>query len=395
MRKTKKLLSAILISVIAVSLYAGIIYNGQEYTETDMPFSNDGGDMGYFVFSGTVNTVNSWNMRNLTINGVDYTNTWSSTMPTPVDGNRYFVYYNPKNKFAHFEINGTNDWSTGGGGDPEPIDTVAINLPYEHDGAEQIYFSTAGTINFINSWGMDTLTINGINYANVWSDVMPERIDGMYYIYYSTPLSYGHLELDGNNTVVLPEADTLSISLPYSFDGVGHHVLMTTDEIESISSWGSDSVNVNGMVITNIATSSLPEKIDGKYYIYYKGSQGGSHLEIAKYEQYPDVVTWNGQNYQKQVLPYVASGSTSQYVYVYGSIGNFSSTNMTLLEINGVDYTNQSSTTPPESIDGKYFIKYIPKNHHGSFEIYGMPESPVYILNIKVLLQSALLDNHN
>ena len=70
MNKASKLLYVILMSVIAVSLYAGIIYNGQEYTETDMPFAQDGNGIRYFVFSGSINYVNSWNMNSLTINGV-------------------------------------------------------------------------------------------------------------------------------------------------------------------------------------------------------------------------------------------------------------------------------------------------------------------------------------
>jgi hypothetical protein len=237
---------------------------------------------------------------------------------------------------------------------------------------------------------MDTLMINGVDYTNVWSDVMPERIDGMYYIYYRTSLSYGHVELAGNNTVPLPEADTLNVSLPYSFDGVGHHFFATTDDIESITSWETDSVSVNGMDITNQTRSDLPAKIDGKYYIYYKGTQGGSHLEIAKYEKYPDIVEWNGQGYSKVMMPYSTSGDAPQYVYVYGNVTDFTSSSMTLLEINGVNYTNMTSTTPPPSIDGKFFIKYIPKNRHGYFEINGTSEEIVYVLNIKLLLEGAL-----
>jgi hypothetical protein len=389
MKHHRKILAALLMSLIAVAMYAGIIYNGQEYTETDMPFTQDGNGVFYFVFSGTVNYVNSWNMSSLTINGVEYKNAWSSTMPAAVDGNKYFVVYNPKNKFGHFEIDGTNDWSNGGGDEPV-IDTVAIDLPYEHNGQDRVYLSTPGTINSINSWGMDTLMINGVDYTNIWSDVMPERIDGMYYIYYRTSLSYGHVELAGNNTVPLPEADTLNVSLPYSFDGVGHHFFATTDDIESITSWETDSVSVNGMDITNQTRSDLPAKIDGKYYIYYKGTQGGSHLEIAKYEKYPDIVEWNGQGYSKVMMPYSTSGDAPQYVYVYGNVTDFTSSSMTLLEINGVNYTNMTSTTPPPSIDGKFFIKYIPKNRHGYFEINGTSEEIVYVLNIKLLLEGAL-----
>ena len=253
------------------------------------------------------------------------------------------------------------------------------------------FFPTAGTINEINSWSLDTLLINGVDYTNSWSDVMPERVDGLYYIYYRSDVTYGHLEIDGNNTVVLPEADTVSVSLPFSFDGVGHHIFMTTDEIESISSWETDSVSVNGLDISNQTRTTMPEKIGGKYYIYYKGSQGGSHLEIAKYEPYPDVVSYNGQNYNKVTMPFTASGSTSQYVYVYGSVSNFYSSGVNLLEINGVNYTNQSSTVMPASVDGKYFIKYIPKNRNSYFEINGTGIEPVYVLNIKVFLESAIL----
>jgi Carbohydrate-binding module 64 len=388
MNTRKIILLVNLISMLITSAFAGIIYNGNEYTETDMPFSKDGSGIFYYVVSGTINSVNSWNMRSLTINGVSYTNTWSSTMPAPIDGKKYFIVYEPKNKFAHFEIDGTNDWSNGG--DPTAIDTIAIDLPYEHNGAERVCFSTPGTINFISSWGMDTLQINGVDYTNLWSDVMPERIDGMYYIYYSTELSYGHLELDGNNTVPLPEADTVDISLPFSFDGVGHHYFVTTEDIESISSWEADSVNVNGLVITNQTRTTMPAKVNGKYYIYYKGSQGNSHLEIAKYEEYPEIVNYNGQDYNKVLLPYSTSGATVQYVYTYGDIDYFTSSSMTLLEINGVNYTDQTSTTAPVSIDGKYFITYIPKNRHATFDMTGSNDERVYILNIKVFLQSAV-----
>ncbi|MEA2076809.1 MAG: hypothetical protein U9O95_02185 [Candidatus Marinimicrobia bacterium] len=387
MSKRKINLFIVLLSLFAVSAYAGIIYNGNEYTEKDMPFSQDGSGMQYFVVSGSISNVNSWNMRSLTINGTSYTNTWSSTMPAPVDGNKYFIIYDPKNKFAHFEIAGTNDWSSGS----TTIDTTEIDIPFTYDGKARTYFSTAGTINTVSSGSLDTLLINGVDYTNSWSDLMPERINGMYYIYYRSDLNYGHLEIDGSNTVPLPEADTLSISLPYSFDGVGHHYFVTTDEIESITSWETDSVNVNGMVITNQTHTTMPAKINGKYYIYYKGSQGGSHLEIAKYEPYPDVVSYNGQNYNKVMMPFTASGSTAQYVYVYGSVDNFYSSGVSLLEINGVNYTNQSSTTMPASVDGKYFIKYIPKNRNSYFEINGSGIEPVYILNIKIFLESALL----
>jgi len=392
MNKTRKLLSIILMSVIAVSVYAGIIYNGQEYTETDMPFSKDGGSESYFVFSGTINSVNSWNMRNLTINGVEYANGWSSSMPAPVDGKKYFVYYNPKNKFAHFEIDGTNDWSGGGGDTTVVVDTVSISLPFEKDGIDRVYLSTAGTITSLSSWSMDTVSINGVDYTNIWSSTLPERIDGKYYIYYSSSSAFSHLEIAGDNTVPPIMPDSLEISLPYSYDGVEDVYFIVSETIGSINSWGADSVIVNGVDFTNVWSSSLPQPIDGKYYIHYKATQSGGHFEIAAVEDnpYPEYVMYEGNSYKKVFMPYTISGSTETYVYVYGTVQSFSSSNMNLLEINGIDYTNQSLTTAPPSIGGKYFIKYIPKNKHSNFQINGTAVEPVYVLNIKLFLQGAL-----
>ena len=480
MRKRKYNLIVILLSLLAVSAYAGIIYEGNEYTEKDMPFSQDGSGMQYFVVSGTINSVNSWNMRSLTINGDSYTNTWSSTMPAPVDGKKYFIIYNPKNKFAHFEIDGTNDWSTGGDtsivpdtiaidlpfskdaadrvyfttsgtitsisswsmdtltingvdyknqwsstmppridgayyiyysasspsahveieGDNDPVvvmpDTMAIDLPFSNDGAGRVYFTTSGTITSISSWSMDTLTINGVDYKNQWSSTMPPRINGTYYIYYSASLVGAHVEIEGNNDPVVITPDTVAIDLPFEYNGIGEKYFVTSANIGTVNSWSMDTLSINGVDYTNSWSGTMPEKINGQYIIYYKTNLASGHVELEEANLYPDIVNYNGQDYNKVLLPYSTSGSDAVYVYTYGTIDDFTSVNMTLLEINGVNYSNQTSTTPPESIDGKYYIKYIPKNRRASFEINGTNEAPdekVYILNIKVFLQSAITGN--
>lgn len=468
MSKRKINLFIVLLSLFAVSAYAGIIYNGNEYTEKDMPFSHDGSGMQYFVVSGSIDNVNSWNMRSLTINGTSYTNTWSSSMPVAVDGNKYFIIYNPKNKFAHFEINGTNDWGTG----LTTIDTIDIQLPYEHNGADEVCFYTTAIINNVNSYGLDNMTINGtdytnissetmpdrmnggyyiyynatqswahlgvdgrnvekpdttnitlpysyngignhyfvttnlislinssgldslfinnVDYTNVWSTNIPNRIDGKYYIHYVSNSAYAHLELEGDSTIVSADPDTVEITLPYSFDGNGYYCFVTTYGIESISSWNASSVSVNGTDVTNQYTTTIPKSIDGKYYINYEANVENGHIDMRG-TQYPDIVTYDGQDYNKVSMPFTASGSTAQYVYVYGSVDNFYSSGVSLLEINGVNYTNQSSSIMPASVDGKYLIKYIPKNRNSYFEINGTGVEPVYILNIKIFLESTLL----
>ncbi|MCF7859916.1 MAG: hypothetical protein K9N07_11440 [Candidatus Cloacimonetes bacterium] len=394
MRKRKYNLIIILMSLLAVSAYAGIIYEGNEYTETDMPFSKDGSGISYFVVSGTVSSVNSWNMRSLSINGTSYTNTWSSSMPAPIDGKKYFIVYEPKNKFAHFEISGTNDWSTGIDTTIVP-DTSAIDLPFSKDGADRIYFTTSGTITSISSWSMDTLTINGVDYKNIWSSTMPPRIDGTYYIYYSASLAGAHVEIAGNNDTVVVTPDTMAIDLPFEYSGIGEKYFVTSANIGTVNSWSMEILSINGVDYSNSWSGTMPEKIDGQYIIYYKTNLPGGHVELEEADPYPAIVNYNGQDYTKVMMPYSLSGGSTQYVYVYGTVTSFSSTNMNSLMINGVDMTNQSSSTAsmPPSIDGKYFITYVPKNWKSNFTIDGSVEEPVYILNIKVFLQSALSSN--
>ncbi|MBN2780786.1 MAG: hypothetical protein JXR21_02345, partial [Candidatus Marinimicrobia bacterium] len=139
---------------------------------------------------------------------------------------------------------------------------------------------------------------------------------------------------------------------------------------------------------------SLPAKIDGHYYIYYMASQPGAgmQLEAPAPPPNPDTIEWNGNTYSKAVLPYAYDGGAVTRVYVYGKISDFSSNNfITSISINGQSYApNQTYTTMPPSIDQKFFITITPKNAKGHFEINGIPELPVYILNIKVLLEGAL-----
>jgi glucuronoarabinoxylan endo-1,4-beta-xylanase len=56
--------------------------------------------------SGAVNSVNSWNMQLVEINGVSYTNRWSSSLPPRING-KYYIHYVGSFPWSHFEINGT------------------------------------------------------------------------------------------------------------------------------------------------------------------------------------------------------------------------------------------------------------------------------------------------
>ncbi|MBN2532553.1 MAG: glycoside hydrolase family 11 protein [Spirochaetales bacterium] len=70
------------------------------------------------------------------------------------------------------------------------------SVPFTQDGAGEYCFSTSSNINYINSWNMATLTVNGVNFANKWASgsSLPSKIDGKYYIVYKGNYGWSHFE---------------------------------------------------------------------------------------------------------------------------------------------------------------------------------------------------------
>ncbi len=73
-------------------------------------------------------------------------------------------------------------------------DPVSITIPYTQEGAGQYCWVTSEEISYVNSWSLDELTINGIDYTNVWSSDLPDAIDGVWYIYYDGPYTWSHFD---------------------------------------------------------------------------------------------------------------------------------------------------------------------------------------------------------
>ncbi|MDZ7795857.1 MAG: hypothetical protein U5N56_01925 [Candidatus Marinimicrobia bacterium] len=337
-----------------MSLQAGIMYEGNEYTERDMPFSIDGKGEFYYVVSGTVNSVNSWSAKTITISGDDYTNTWSASMPEAVDGKKYFLYYKGNSPNGHFEIAGRTTGSS-----PEPNDTTAITLPFSKIGVGRFTFSTDEKIASVTSSNMDTLLINEVDYTNQSSSSMPPKIEGYNYIYYSTS--------SGNGEMILEKGvDTLDFTMPYEFDGPGEYYLRTNGTITSIGSNNTESVTINGVDYTNTWTSAMPERIDGYYYIYYRASVDWAHLEIDGDDT--PVVENDTINVS---LPYRYDGTGKHYFATSGTITSILSSSTDHVSINDVDITNTSVTAMPPRIDGWYYVYYNASKTWAYIEIEG------------------------
>ena len=72
-----------------------------------------------------------------------------------------------------------------------------ITLSFSKDGIGEFCFVTSGTINFVNSWNMQLVEINGVAYTGRWSNSMPARINGNYYIHYVGIVPWAHFEANG------------------------------------------------------------------------------------------------------------------------------------------------------------------------------------------------------
>ncbi len=75
-----------------------------------------------------------------------------------------------------------------------PEDSDTISIPYSFYGEGQYYWVTTQEMEYVNSWGLNELTINGEDFTNVWSNDLPDAVDGVWVIYYDGSSSWSHFE---------------------------------------------------------------------------------------------------------------------------------------------------------------------------------------------------------
>ncbi|UII26909.1 endo-1,4-beta-xylanase [Fulvivirga maritima] len=71
---------------------------------------------------------------------------------------------------------------------------VTITTPFAQDGAGEFCFITSGPISYINSWNLELLEINGVDYTNTWSNSLPPADNGSWYIHYIGSFPWSHFE---------------------------------------------------------------------------------------------------------------------------------------------------------------------------------------------------------
>lgn len=87
---------------------------------------------------------------------------------------------------------------TGGGGVAPCASATPITLSFAQNGVGDFCFVTSGTVNYINSWNMQLVEVNGVALTNLWANSPPARINGNYYIHYVGSFAWSHLEINGS-----------------------------------------------------------------------------------------------------------------------------------------------------------------------------------------------------
>jgi len=83
----------------------------------------------------------------------------------------------------------------GGGGTCSPVNST-ITAPFTYDGAGTFCWQSTNLGSYTNNWNMTSLTINGVNFTNVYvaSGSYPAKINGYWYVAYNGPYAWSHFE---------------------------------------------------------------------------------------------------------------------------------------------------------------------------------------------------------
>jgi hypothetical protein len=77
---------------------------------------------------------------------------------------------------------------------------IEISMPFYKNGVGEYCYVAEGTVNYINSWNMDDVEVNGQDFTNVWANRIPAADDGRIHIYYKASTPWAHLRINGTDS---------------------------------------------------------------------------------------------------------------------------------------------------------------------------------------------------
>jgi endoglucanase len=85
--------------------------------------------------------------------------------------------------------------ATGGTGQACSPVSATITIPFQYDGSGTFCWQIS-SLNFINSWNLASLTVNGVGFTNLYATAaqLPAKINGYWYISYTGNFAWSHFE---------------------------------------------------------------------------------------------------------------------------------------------------------------------------------------------------------
>ncbi len=137
---------------------------------------------------------------------------------------------------------------------------VTISIPFVQNGVGIFCWVTSTPISYINSWNMTSLTINGVDYTNKWSNSLPPAQNGQWFISYSASVSWAHFEApqaksapvadEGNNEIHLfPNPFISEINMTIANPEQVEHIVVLDQlgrQVETIDHAAVKSIQVIG-----------------------------------------------------------------------------------------------------------------------------------------------------
>ena len=84
---------------------------------------------------------------------------------------------------------------SGGGSTCSPV-SATITAPFVKDGSGTFCWQSSNLGGYINSWNTTNVTVNGVNYTNLWAATssLPAKINGYWYVSYNSTVAWAHFE---------------------------------------------------------------------------------------------------------------------------------------------------------------------------------------------------------
>jgi hypothetical protein len=151
-----------------------------------------------------------------------------------------------------------------------------------------------------------------------------------------------------------------SIRLPFVKEGIGEYCFETSVKPVVINSWALDKLIINGTDFSNKWSDQMPQPINGKWYIYYKGSLPWSHFEAMLHKSAEEKDMINMVNiFPNPFTEYFVISSSGTDKIVRIEVYNTTGALVKLMTEKELDNSNEVKLYIPQNGDATYIVRVV------------------------------------